>query len=91
MPTTEQMTVSDAIQRLKQLVPGDPILYGELTRALGKADIDFEARGIYHDSVGFLERWLIDGDEIVVIDGMSSHVMVRTIVSDNLENLELEG
>jgi len=91
MPTTQQMAVSDVVQKLKQLTTGDPITYGEMTRALERADIDFESRDIYHDSVGFLERWFIDGDEIMVIDGMSSPVMVRSIMYDNLENLELEG
>jgi len=91
MPETEQMTVSDVVQKLKQLTTGDPISYGHLTRTLERGDIDFESREIYHDSVGFLERWFIDGDEIMVIDGMSSPVMVRSIMFDNVKDLEFEG
>jgi len=85
---TTPYTLDEALKRVQGLVPGDPVDYNGLTRVLDQADsIEFEIRCIYSDQSGFLERWYIDGDEVLVIDGLSSPLIVRDICSHNLEGL----
>lgn len=80
---TEDYSISDALDELENLEAGDHFDYNNVLRTLEESDLMFEARNIYHDSVGFLERWFVadsNGDlrELAVIDGMTSGVMVRT-------------
>lgn len=69
----------DVKKRLQQLSPGDHIAYGDLIQKLEKSDLEFKAENIYSDSVGFLERWFIEEQEIAVIEGTAvSDIIVRT-------------
>jgi hypothetical protein len=64
--------------RLRDLAPGDPLEYNLLISELEQSGLTFYTRNIYTDSVGFLERWFVEDEEIAVIDGLSSPVMIRT-------------
>jgi len=53
-------------QELMDYGPGDAILYQELFAALMQSELEFEREDIYSDDTGFLERWIVDGEPMVI-------------------------
>lgn len=72
----KDMSKEELKQELMDYGEGDAILYNELYEALVQSELEFERRDIYNDSTGFLERWFID-DEPMVIDCLRDGPYVR--------------
>jgi len=72
----KQMSKEELKQELMDYEPGDKILYHELVIAITESELEFGREDIYHDGTGFLERWFIDG-EPMVIDSLRGGPYVR--------------
>ena len=68
------MTLKDELLGLES---GDYIPYGDLFDEIDESDIPIETKGIYHDSVGFLEEWRIGEYGSIIIDSMNGDPMIR--------------
>ena len=71
--------------KLLGLQSGDYISYGDLFDEINESSIDIEAKGIHHDSVGFIEEWQIGDHGLIIIDAMNGDPMIR-----KTQNLERE-
>ena len=71
---TKKMTLKDELLGLES---GDYIPYGDLFDEIDESDIPIETKGIYHDSVGFLEEWRIGEYGSIIIDSMNGDPMIR--------------
>jgi len=62
----KEMSKEELKQELMDYGPGDQILYNELFEALRRSELEFEREDIYNDSTGFLERWFVDSEPMVI-------------------------
>jgi hypothetical protein len=72
----KEMSEEELKQKLMDYEVGEVILYNELFQALNQSELEFEREDIYSDSTGFLERWIVDG-EPMIIDNLRGGPYVR--------------